>query len=227
MCNQKITSICKTVPTMDDNNNVDICTIWYNHDQGQMIRLKGLPIKYRTGRWNSVVADIVKHPKDDRVHSYTVADYSGFGRISSLGRNAAALKREMIDSAIVPSVEYLWEDPKTRSIGMVKPREITRIYVGEPIKDAVRPDGTKSRDVVPSMRIKYKCGNQDCKGHDMRVRDWEARVTAQRTGINQTIKTYNDILENKDAYLVLGNMESYKTRPHAYMIIGIVYVNKE
>ncbi|MBI5347321.1 MAG: hypothetical protein HZB66_01790 [Candidatus Aenigmarchaeota archaeon] len=101
--------------------------------------------------------------------------------------------------------------------------------------------GTKAMKIdVPEMNFNYifRCGGQECKGHDMLCLDWELGELHRKCEEYRSHGKYkddgevfekvgyrmmNDMLKKKCLYFIVGTHSTWGT----YMIISVIYPRKD
>jgi len=79
---------------------------------------------------------------------------------------------------------------------------------------------------LPWIGYKFYCRNPQCKGHEMRVIDWEAQELFRKyRTVDGPVKKklYDELVFQRDLYFVLGNTWRYHK---SFMIIGLFYPPK-
>ncbi len=157
-------------------------------------------------------------------------------------------RNDIIYKNIAPSIEFLqeqYEKDKT-SLGFIKPKYIDDFYV-EPISKArewerelvegsqrtlFNQEYKSPLDKIPyRFAYKFRC-DDECKGHDFMVEDWELlalyrgllkRGNSEQIAIQKCIQKYKDeFLSKKDIGFFVGTESKW----NHWLIIGVYYPPK-
>jgi hypothetical protein len=150
------------------------------------------------------------------------------------------------------SAEELQESQKNNrtSIGIVAPREITKVEVIERseedartfeqkfddlkktveaqraqiqmFEDAIPPEMKKLEFLKSRVVVSWFCNGKACTGHNMQVLDWGLCELQRREGSEAAVKKMQELckLDSYDLKFFLGNLFQY---PGSFLIVGMWY----
>jgi hypothetical protein len=140
------------------------------------------------------------------------------------------------------------------SIGVVTPREITKVEVIERseadarsfdqkfedlkktvdaqraqiqmFEDAIPPEMKKLEFLKSRVVVSWFCCGEDCAGHKMQVLDWGLCELQRREGGDAAVKRMKDLcnLDTYDQKFFLGNLFQY---PGSFMIVGMWFPRRQ
>jgi len=256
---EKILIWGKTYPELSKKHIETVCTAGVM-ESGKPVRL--YPITYRylnDGQFTLyqwITAGIQKNQQDTRPESYKIdCDSIRVGEIvpathDEWGKRSEFMFRDkgwQFDSA-----EELYESQKTdrTSIGVVTPREITKIeIVQRPEEDAIsfdqkfedlkktvaaqRAQIQMFGDAIPlemkrleflksRVVVSWFCMGKGCTGHTMQVLDWGLCELQRREGDDAALNKMKELcrLDTYDLKFFLGNLFQY---PASFLVVGMWY----
>lgn len=206
-------------------------------------------------KYQWIRARIKKSGEDPRPESYKIDPASIIVEEKVQSDKFEWIKRQRLilskRSLIFDSAESLLEENRRskRSIGFVKPFKIDEVYLEErPIEDyetflrkfQENKEKAKQIDLFGNLtiqeikelkyiskrfKVKWRCNEDDCGGHDMSILDWEVYALQRRVGdmaALDRVKSY--LLSNEYAIgFFLGN---FRLHPTAFSIGAIWYPKK-
>lgn len=155
-------------------------------------------------------------------------------------------RKKILLNVLTDSLKTLNEDYKVdkTSLGMIKPNEKQlKFYTVKPIDEieinveestqyTILGEKLKKVDEIEkAFKYKFKCGNGNCKGHDMICEDWELlqafRNFKSKYGVKGSekhlkFKFEEWMLDKRDLHFILGMHWRYPK----FMIIGLFYPPK-
>lgn len=246
---KKILILVKTYPLPSTGYQETVCTAGIT-DKGELIRL--YPISYRHlndnqkfEKWRWIEARVKRNPQDLRPESFKV-DYDSIKLLNKIESKKPEQRIEWITPLCSSSMEEIQEKNSVyaTSLGIFKPDKVRLI-----IKKAENPDWTDEernvlnqtsfghQDIAPLEKIpynfsfKYKCANENCKGHTMRITDWEL-CQAYRNFARKYKRRWPKMLEDKylnmfndtetNTYFIVGSVHRWVDK---FIIIGVLNIN--
>jgi hypothetical protein len=240
---KKILITSKTYPLPSKTYLELVCTAGIT-EEGEWIRLYPIPFRYNSydqqfPLFSWVECEVKRRTEDSRMESHSpIGDISVGEKI--LTKNKWEERKSRVLPLLDPSIEELKElCPSGRSMGLIKPREITRIYAVETGRewDASQQEAIvqqnlfeqrKPLEKIPyDFKYDYFCQGASCKGHSMRVEDWGLGVLyrkmrdqhGEKEAVNKVIQKMKWASET-DLHLFVGtqrNTHHYGT----FTIIGL------
>lgn len=246
----------KTAPELSARYRETVCTGGCFED-GSPIRLYPIPFRYLANEkqfrlYSWIEAPVRKSRSDSRPESYKVK----WQAIDIVGprlgtENGWAARREIIfkdPSWHFDCLEQLKDEQERsgQSLGVVKPREITRIKLEERSDEERREHEKKLRDLKAQIdlfghemkeldflpfRVKlwWKCeanaADVRCPGHSATIFDWGLYVLGMRDGKDKALARIDELcdLDQYDLHLFMGNINR---RRHIFTNVGLWYPKK-
>jgi hypothetical protein len=249
----------KTYPELSKKYIETVCTAGVL-ESGKPVRLYPITYRYlndeqfRLYQW--ITAGLVKNPNDARPESYKIdRDSIILGEKlpatdDERGKRAEFMFRD--ETWQFESVDDLQQAQKKdrTSIGIVTPREITRVEASDRSEEDARSFDEKFEDlkktveakraqiqmfedaIPPEMKtleflksrvmVSWLCNAKDCSGHKMQVLDWGLCELQRREGSEAAVKRMKEVcnLNNHDLKFFLGNLFQY---PTSFLIVGMWY----
>jgi hypothetical protein len=256
---EKILIWGKTYPELSKKHIETVCTAGVL-ESGTPVRLYPITYRYLNGEqftlYQWITAAIQKNPNDTRPESYKIdCDSIQVGEIIPATHDKWGKRREFVfrdKNWQFESVEELQEAQKKNrtSIGIVMPREITKVEVIERseedalsfdqkfedlkktveaqraqiqmFEDAIPPEMKKLEFLKSRVVVSWFCHGRDCAGHNMQVLDWGLCELQRREGSDAAVKRMKELckLETYDLKFFLGNLFQY---PGSFLIVGMWY----
>ncbi len=128
------------------------------------------------------------------------------------------------------------------SLGLIKPKSY-KFYLKKPIAEIEVKEqkliqttlhGTKIKtpdEIGNFFAYKFKCDDENCKGHNMICEDWEIRESFRswrkkyldnKVLEQKIIEKYQNYMEGRDLYFIMGTTNPY----NKWVIIGLYYPPK-
>jgi len=249
----------KTYPELSVKHIETVCTAGVL-ESGEPVRLYPITYRYlsdeRFELYQWITAGLLKNPGDTRPESYKIdCDSITVGEMLPPTTDEWGKRAEFIfkdKSWQFQSVEDLQETQKRdrTSIGIVTPREISKIEVADRSEEDVRSfeqkfaelkrtvDAQRAQIVMfeqaipPEMKkleflksrvmVSWFCNSRNCSGHKMQVLDWGLCELQRRQGSDAAVSRMKE-LSKLDTYhlkFFLGNLFQY---PTSFMIVGLWY----
>jgi hypothetical protein len=249
----------KTYPELSKKYIETVCTAGVL-ESGKPVRLYPITYRYLNDEqfklYQWITAGLLKNPNDSRPESYKIDCDS-----ITLGQKLPATDDEwgkrgefmLKDKGWqFESVDDLQEAQKKdrTSVGIVIPREITKVEAADRSEEDARSFGEKFEDlkrtveaqraqiqmfedaIPPEMKkleflksrvmVSWLCKTKDCSGHKMQVLDWGLCELQRREGSEAAVKRMKELckLETYDLKFFLGNLFQY---PTSFLIVGMWY----
>jgi hypothetical protein len=256
---QKILIWGKTYPELSKQYIETVCTAGVL-ESGTPVRLYPITYRYLNDEqfklYQWIIAGIQKNPNDTRPESYKIdCDSIQVGEPlpttqDEWGKRAEFMFRDK--SWQFESAEALQQSQKKdrTSIGVVTPREITKVEVIERseedarsceqkfedlkktvdaqraqiqmFEDAIPPEMKKLEFLKSRVVVSWLCKGSGCTGHNMQVLDWGLCELQRREGSEAAVNRMKELckLETYDLKFFLGNLFQY---PGSFMIVGLWY----
>lgn len=151
---------------------------------------------------------------------------------------------------------HLFEDVETlkisqkernTSLGIIKPSQDIKFRIEKRPEDELKGNEIKKRSVLDQgdlfediknleaipyrFKVKFKCQNLNCTGHEMSILDWEIAELYRNCRNNRNwekmiIDKLNSMcdLKKREPYFILGNMNKWR---HIFCVLGIFYPPRE
>lgn len=258
---EKILIWAKTYPELSKKHLETVCTAGLL-PSGKPLRLYPIPYRYLSDgdeqfklyQW--ITADIQKNPDDPRPESYKIdCDSIESGSVIPTTQDEWGKRGEFIyrdTSWHFESVDDLLKAQKETgtSIGVVTPREVTKVEIVTRSEDEARSFAQKfddlkktleakraqlemfERAIPPEMKtlefqkcrvqVSWLCKTPECAGHRMQVLDWGLCELQRRDGDEAALSRMNELckLNIYDLKFFLGNLFLF---PSSFMIVGMWY----
>ena len=257
----KILIWAKTYPELSKKYIETVCTAGML-PSGKPVRIYPIPYRYMSDgdeqfklyQW--ITAGLLKNPDDTRPESYKIdLDSIQVGETipttqDEWGKRSGLMFKDK--SWQFENMEELQEAQKNNrtSIGVVTPREITKVEVIDRPEEAARSFEQKFEDlkktveaqraqmdmfaqtIPPEMKqlefmkcrvaVSWLCKQNACSGHNMQVLDWGLCELQRRDGNEAAVKRMKELcnLSVYDLKFFLGNSFRY---PASFMIVGLWY----
>jgi hypothetical protein len=247
----------KTYPEFSKKHYETVCTGAIDGETGQLLRIYPITLRHMTEpfrlyQW--IEGQIATNPKDRRPESFRIEQTSirPLDWVSTKDGWAERSKWVLGHGNVFRSVEHLraaQADDGT-SLGLVRPREITRVYCKKKPDDE-RAEWEEQRNLALQQReifvdaesetkdlvympveyrIRFRCDDPACNEHDMSIRDWGVYALSRKQyAIRGAIASEKDVIAKieemmdpakRDAYFFLGNLNGH---PQSFMIVGFYY----
>ncbi len=258
---EKILIWAKTYPELSKKHLETVCTAGML-PSGKPLRLYPIPYRYlkdgddQFKLYHWITAGIAKNSDDPRPESYKIDCDS-----IELGEFIPTTQDEWGNRSVWMFKDPSWQfesvddllkaqDERHTSIGVVAPREITKVEIVErsaedaknfeqkfaevkKIHDAKRlqidmfeqaiPPEMKKLDFVKSrVQVSWLCKTPTCTGHRMQVLDWGLCELQRRDGDAKALGRMQELcrLDTYGLRFFLGNLFLY---PTSFMIVGMWY----
>ncbi len=252
----KLLLVVETYPNLSKKYDKTVCMAGIDIKSYEWMRIYPVPyfdIPYEKRPHKYEVIEIFAErnlaEKFQRKESHKI-DYTKMRKAGGIATDGNWKNRNnIIYKNIAPSIEFLEEQygkDKT-SLGFIKPKFITDFYA-EPIANArnwekelvegsqrtlFNEEYKSPLDKIPyRFAYKFRC-NDECKGHDFMVEDWELlqlyrnilkREKNEEIAIKKVIQKYKDeFLTKKDIGFFVGTESTW----NKWLIIGVYYPPKE
>ncbi len=247
----------KTYPEFSKKNFETVCTGAIDGETRKLLRIYPISLRYKdesfsTYQW--IEADLERNSSDPRPESFKINQDTIVPKEKMPPARTWGARSEYVlhPENVFGSVEALRTAQQFdgTSLALVRPREITNVYV-ERLPPSAREEWdrkreaalaqrelfvdaeTKTKDLVfmpVQYRVKFRCDDASCNGHDMSVRDWGTYALSRKQfalrgadgAERDVIAKIREITDTatKDAHLFLGNT---KEHPQSFMIVGFYY----
>jgi hypothetical protein len=250
---RRVLVVVKTYPTPSSRHQETVCTAGIT-DDGEWVRL--YPIRYRYLRQNQqfskfdwIEADLRPARRDGRPESHNVESET-IRVVDTIppGEDWAERMR-WLRTGLAVSVESLRRDQaaRNRSLGLVRPvapkflikpdpqpswtiEELDKLKRDEPqLFDEIASEGRKPiLEKVPYHFVyQFHDDVPECRGHEMRVLDWEVhqlyrryqQAPFERMSEKVRAKYQDEFVGRRDLHFVLGTLADH---PATWTIIGVV-----
>lgn len=238
---------CKTYPQPSLSHKEVVCTAGLRED-GSFIRLypinfRELPSDKQFSKYAWIEVELEKRLEDPRPESFRPKlSTLEIGETLNTSNNWANRNRVVLSADIQTMCALSKIDQHVQSLGLIKPMKIDKIYADEcdpdwsPQHQALLSQlnlfGERHRPLekVPFVfRIRYKCQDVGCRGHDQSIIDWEiyalyrklAVTNDPNSAVAKVIDKYsNDIFsDSRDLYFFVGTVLEH----NSWLIIGTFY----
>ncbi len=249
----------KTYPELSKKYIETVCTAGVL-ESGKPVRLYPITYRYLSGErfelYHWITAGLLKNPADTRPESYKIdCDSIQVGERVPTTKDEWGKRAEFMfkdKSWQFQSAEDLLEAQRKNrtSIGIVAPREITKIEAVDRSEDDARSFEQKFEElkktvaaqraqitmfeqaIPPEMKkleflksrvvVSWSCDSKACQGHKMQVLDWGLCELQRRDGSEAALNRMKELanLDKYDLKFFLGNLFQY---PTSFMIVGLWY----
>jgi hypothetical protein len=249
----------KTYPEFSKGYYETVCTGAVDEETGKLVRIYPVTLRYmkepfKTYDW--IEAQVEKNPKDFRPESFRIRQETiKVGRHLDHDKSGWAERARHVlrPGNVFASVEALqaMEAKDRTSLGLIKPKRITRIYMQYKPKDEKQEweeqralslaqkdlfvdAESETRDLAfcpVRYRAKFVCDDSACKTeHDLSILDWGLYVL----NYNQYADRGADMAEKKVVEKIEQLMDPSKREPyfylgntmahsHSFMIVGLFH----
>ena len=253
--NENVLVVVKAYPNPSTKYGETVCVAGIVPNKG-FIRL--YPINFRTlsknkqfDKYDIINVDIEKHD-DGRPESYKpiLKSIKIIGSLKTRHDKSWSNRKNIVLEFLDESMCSIQKQQKTtrKSLGIFKPKEINELLI---INDDVGSASLKKSlydqlsmfdkklkpldDVPYIFKFKYKCFDDDCKGHKQSLIDWEIfelyRNIIRKHGIDKKIikdkikeKYFNELFSDKrDFYFYTGNQFLH---PTSFILLGVFWPPK-
>jgi hypothetical protein len=244
----RILVVVKTYPTPSQKYGETVCCAGVDLESGDWVRM--YPITFRrlaSGFRKFQIIDCRGgYPRDDIRPESRRIDQDSITSSTFIKTDRTWQKRLELLPPIAKSMEELIEANRDHdtSIGAFRPMAVSRLVI-----EAAAPWGEKQLNALRQRRMKlgeddskelreleqlpvefsyrFKCADDRCRGHKMRILDWEigeayrkwSRAYPKDWEVRIRDKFERE-LPGKDLILVVGTMAAH---PTSFVIIGLVY----
>jgi len=247
---KRVLILVKTYPSPSTKYQEVVCTAGVT-DKGEFIRL--YPIKYRYlsdeqqfKKFNWIEVRVKKNPQDQRPESFKV-NYDSIKVLGEIGPRNSIERFNKICSLISPSMEdvYHKNELEYKTLGIFKPKSVEELKVEESSPDWTDDERNilsqlsfGDTEVAPLQKIPYDfsftyhCDDPNCKGHKMRITDWEIcqtyrnfkRIYGEAHGLEILKEKYLGMFSNPktNTYFIVGTVHKFNT----FIIIGVINIDK-
>ncbi len=240
----------KTYPTPSKTYRELVCVAGVLED-GTFIRLYPVPYRHleheeKFAKYQWIELQVEKNPKDHRPESFRpIPGFIRLGKEVSTRDNWAERRRLVLSRSLLTQCE-LNQRPQTEiSLAIIKPREISfSVEQTEPDWDEAYKSSLlqknflidevateKALEKIPyRFSYQYKCANENCKGHDMTITDWEIGAlylrqfqkhgNEQEAIVDVKQKFLDELCSpDKDTHFFVGTVHQHAT----WIILGVFY----
>lgn len=213
------------------------------------IRLFPVPFRYldtdaKFQKYNVIELDVERHNKDQRPESYR-PDISSIKVIEKLPADGTWERRiPHVRPLIAESLCAIKRQQASdgTSLGIFRPAEITDFHLKPAEPWTAAQEGRAAwgslfdqqlhpLEWIPyDFKYKFRCTDEDCTGHEMGLRDWEAgqsyRKFLKRYGTDEVeaklIERWSTrmLTPDKAIHMFVGNVAAY---PRTFMLLGLFY----
>lgn len=254
---KEILILVKTYPEISRKYIETVCVAGMLKETNEMVRIYPIRFRYidkekQFKKYDWINIEVQgKSSNDNRPESFTVDPYSIEIVSREEGNKVNWEKRcqTVLNSPhLIDNVETLknMQQKYNVSLGIIKPsrdvsfhiekRAADKFKASEIKKESVLAQGDLFEDIrdleaIPyRFKVKFKCQNPECKGHDMSILDWEIaelyrKCRKDKNWKEKVIKKLESMcdFEKKEPYFILGNMNS---RRNIFCVLGIFYPPK-
>jgi len=249
---EEILILAKTYPNPSKRYVETSCVAGLTRTGGTLVRLYPVPFRllssdqrFRKYQW--VRSRIRKSTDDPRPESYRIDSDS----LCLTGEEVPttkgwSLRKHLLAPHLAPSVEDLWECRKIagQSLGLVRVKALRRLEIA-PVSDTWTPDqlaklrtqqGRLWQESLPpqlekvpfDFRYHFVCEGESCKGHSMKILDWEVyqlyRHCRSRSDTEWEQPFRHKLEEEfggqKELWLLVGTVARH---PTSWIIAGLIY----
>jgi hypothetical protein len=214
------------------------------------IRFRYLEGEHRFKKYQWIRAEITKATNDPRPESYNINPESiESGDIIPVGKAWEERCAWMLnENTLFQSVEALKDarEKNGTSLGIIQPKSVNKVLIQmrdpKDLEQAIAKKDSivkqldffeekKDLYILPiKISVEFTCNDSKCSGHQMSILDWEFgqlyRKVSRSADWQEKIKSkILDTIcgENKDTYIMLGNMVS---RPNIFCVLGFFWPPK-
>lgn len=243
----------KTYPELSTRHRETVCTGGSFVDSGKPVRLYPIDLRYLDRHKQYSLYDIIEVPvgvstKDRRPESRKVKSnqLKIVGKVKSGGdwieRHRIVFKDTSWHYDCLDHLKAQQRQDRS-SLGLVPVRVFEGFDVVErPAKDRERHEAklaalkgqveifapaTKHLDFLPwRFRVRWRCKDADCPGHDTLLLDWGLGELARRDGVDAAIQRMEFIGDTRehDLRFFMGNFKRY---PKTFGVVGLWFPKRE
>jgi hypothetical protein len=251
---KRILITVKTYPHPSKKYRELVCVAGVQED-GSFIRL--YPVQFRYMNFNEQFAkyqwvelDVEKNWKDPRPESFRpISNSIKLGEKISTEKNWLERKKWVLQKPLSTMCGLNQHFQTEVSLGIIKPREIisfsatrTESDWNEAYKSSllqknflIDQEAEKILEKIPyKFSYRYKCMEENCKGHEMIITDWEIgmlylrqfqKYKDEEKAIAGVRETFLDKLcgMDKDTHFFVGTVQQHAT----WIILGVFYPQRE
>ncbi|MFW6087505.1 MAG: hypothetical protein ACODAG_09900 [Myxococcota bacterium] len=247
----------KTYPEFSKKYYETVCTGAVDQETGKLTRIYPITLRYMKEpfqQYDWVDAEVLRNTEDFRPESYKINQdtIQVVGHVGTKPDEWKERRRWILGQNEFPSVEALVEAESQdhTSLGVVRPKEIRRIYVRRRSEDEKREwdeqreNALAQRDLFVDVEAKTKelrfmpiqyraeftCHGASCRGHDMSILEWGVYVLSRKAyakgGAAQAekdvIAKIRQLMDpgKRDPYFFLGNTKAHSRN---FMIVGLFH----
>lgn len=250
----------KTYPNPSDTYGETVCVAGVRLDRGEPEWIRLYPVKFRNADFDSQFKkyEIIRvngtyhQANDNRPESFRPRQ-DELIHVDHLDSRKNWLARRSKLAPLIGATtmcDLLAQNPSGRmstpspSLGLIKPHDIkVTVEDGRPwtpeeqakVRAASEEDlfGTSMEPLEPApytVRYKYKCATETCRGHDQKNLDWEVGQAGRRWKIaygdtvarDEMLKRWRDdmLSPDKDIHFYVGNQNKYRG---TFSVLGTWY----
>lgn len=245
----------KTYPELSHKYRETSCVagIRLDKESPQLVRLFPVPFRLldensQFSKYSIIEVDVNRHDRDKRPESLR-PDLESLKIVGHLSSNDGWKRRyTCVKPLVSPSLCAIKRDQRRWgvSLGVFKPAEVSsfRLVPAEPWSiakagladqlDLFEHDLARLEWIPYEFRYSFRCVDDDCLGHDMNLKDWEAgasyrkflRMYGKHEAINELQKKwFEDIFtSSRSVHFFVGNIAA---RPGTFMLLGLFYPQRE
>lgn len=252
-----------TYPEFSKGYYETVCTGAIDGESGRLVRIYPVTLRYLENRfalYQWIEAEVERNTSDFRPESFKIKQdtIKLLDKIATKKKGGWAERAQWVlrPENVFRSVLALQtaEARDHTSLGLVKPREIVKVYaerLGEEARkewDDHREQALKQRDLfvdaesetrdlqfVPiQYRIRFVCDDDRCKTvHDFSVRDWGIYVLHRRQfAVHGPVRAESDVIDKIRECLDPATKDAYlflgntKSYCQSFMVVGLFYPPK-
>lgn len=254
---KEILILVKTYPEISRKYIETVCVAGILKETYEMIRIYPIRFRYidknkQFKKYDLISIDVQeKSAHDNRPESFTVDPGSTeiVEREEGKAKWIRRCKYILNSPHLFEDVETLKISQKERntSLGIIKPSQDIKFRIEKRPEDELKGNEIKKRSVLDQgdlfediknleaipyrFKVKFKCQNLNCTGHEMSILDWEIAELYRNCRNNRNwekmiIDKLNSMcdLKKREPYFILGNMNKWR---HIFCVLGIFYPPRE
>lgn len=249
----------KTYPEFSKTYYETVCTGAIDGETGRLVRIYPITLRHNKeqfAKYQWIEALVERNPKDYRPESFRIDQESIVPRECVESTDCWKARSEWVlrEGSLFASLETLREAEARdhTSLGVIKPREITGFYVKRKTDEerreweAQRELALQQQDLFVDVeattkelrfmpiqyRVRFRCADPQCGGHDCSILDWEIyqlsrKVYATSNGSpavaeERVLKKLREVAdpERHDLHFFMGNTAAH---PRNFMVVGLYY----
>ena len=247
----KVLITVKAYPTLSERYKETVCVAGVRMDHGQPAHVRLFPVPFRDldaakqfKKYDVVEVDVTPHAGDNRPESLRPR-LDTLEVVDHIGSNDGwRLRSEWVAPLIVPSLCEIKrrQAENGTSLGVFRPAQVTGFKLErsqdrsaglEAMASQINmfdPERKKLEDLPYKFMYSFSCDDEECRGHNMGLIDWEVgaaylswrrRYTADELPGMLRKKWYEEICgPGKDPHFFVGNVHQ---RPKQFMLLGAYY----